>query len=228
VARKTGVYSPADWVSLNEAFARIKALTGSTVLAERLLMRELGTRLPSALLIVGRDAEGYEKEIFRLLKLSDWQGPGPLRLFELSGGVGGIRVDGINPELTPFPMLFFVARKRFDELYPAGAVAVVDPPEPRSKPEQKPRLKPELEPKPKLKLKRRRKSVPRAGNRVFTDEQEAQGREFFRKMLRDNPSRKDNKDSAAYELQLEFKLLGSPRTIIRRMIDPVLEEDEFR
>jgi hypothetical protein len=177
--KKAAGYSPAEWAPIDEAYARVKALTGSQYLAERRLMQHLrGEKLPSAVLIVGRDREGHDREQFRLLKPSHWDQPNPLTLGELSSKPGKIRVYGINPKLARYPMWFFVSRKHFDKLYPGGITRPKQPPpsSPRTS-LSSPSASPSPEPAPSPAPRRNKGGAPPD----LSNEQIERGIEYLRK-----------------------------------------------
>jgi hypothetical protein len=132
-SQRKQTYSPAAWAPIEEAFARVKALTGTSALAEHQLLKDLRTRLPSAFLFVEPDQSRIET--FQLLKFAEWNS---LTVSEISES-GRISIGGLHVSVPP---LLVVSRKHLDKLYPAGA-GIAEPshdPEPlRRKPGRKPR-----------------------------------------------------------------------------------------
>lgn len=117
---KAAFFSVAQWVPLNEAFARAKAALGSSDLAERDLVEHMRSgQLPSAMRQVERD----DTEMFARIKPPFWDG---LTLMEagsdgLGKGSGTVQVRGLKVTANA-KLWFFVARGHLDKLYPVSRV----------------------------------------------------------------------------------------------------------
>ena len=107
-------FSVARWATLNEAFARAKAVLSSSALAERDLLADMRTkRLPSAMRIARDDGT----ETFERLKPSFWRDP------KLSAYSGNVVVHHLDVKFITGECWFFVERSALDKLYPVGGVA---------------------------------------------------------------------------------------------------------
>lgn len=114
----------ADWVPLNEAFARVKAALNSSDLALRDLLDHLrGGRLPSAMRCIGRD----DAETSGELEASFWQQVTLSEGHNAHGRSGKVAVRFVDPcDVVTFSAWYFVARRELDTLYPASSAQLND------------------------------------------------------------------------------------------------------
>jgi hypothetical protein len=122
--RKKLVLSLADWAPLDEAYGRVNTALRSGELASRdLLMHLREGQLPSAMRRVARDGT----ETSERLKPSFWQDVEIREEWHFQGDraiyTGRPMVRLHNP--AGFSMWFFVARAKFDRLFPVAGSAEV-------------------------------------------------------------------------------------------------------
>jgi hypothetical protein len=124
--------TPSDWLTLDQAFARIVAFTGSRQLAERDLQAELQRgRLTSA--VRGIDHQGVL--VGGALRPTFWEGLTVSEELEMPGIPTGrllVRPDAVlRQRLGPVaPRIFYISRSTLDALYSAESAPVATAPKP--------------------------------------------------------------------------------------------------